>query len=191
MELLLTVAKSLWPFLKESMFEGLSFGEWVKRNKSACIWLTMMIVMLLISINMGVRVTRLGTHIGELNTMAGKLTKERDALKVKYDTQLTEIIKLKQDLHTLQEAREEQDARVQLYQQWMENCGIDHEYEGEGFPACPTKKVYIKRTVTKYRDRPAPEPPPVVAPPPVERKPTFRERLRSIFGGSKKEKEST
>ena len=191
MELIVTILKSLWPFLKESMFEGLTFGEWIKRNKAACMWLAMLIIMLLISINMGTRIIRLSAHITELNTKSAKLVKERDGLKARSDQYSVELTKLKQDLQALQEAREEQDARIQLYVEWMENCGINHEYEGEGFPACPTKKVIIKRTVTKYRDRPTPAPPPVVEPPPPERKPTFRERLRSIFGGGKKEKEST
>lgn len=40
---LLTVLRLVWPFLKESILEGGTVAEWIRRNRMSCFWIILML----------------------------------------------------------------------------------------------------------------------------------------------------
>lgn len=194
-ELIISLVKTLAPFLKESILQGSTPKQWIAQNKVTCLWLSFQLVMLLTVMYLATTVFRqatlLHTATHETATLTAANTKlNEELLKVSAEHALLKETHGRLDLEhqglLAEGARLEE--RVEQYEAWMANCGIDYRYTGTGYPSCPVKRVVVKRTVMGPAPTPAPTPIPAV--PVVEdKKPTFRDRLRAIFTPAKKEGE--
>lgn len=173
-ELIIAIIKGLLPFLKESLLEGGTLREWFKRNLTACLWMVFHLVMLGVTLhlanNLYMQTQRVMTLTGANTILATRMT-ELDA----------ENKRLHGELATLGHLHDETTGELSRYKAAATLCGVTVTAEGNF--QCP--RMTTPAGIATKRRRPAPIPPP--EPPVVEEsdKPTFGERLRSIFTSKK------
>lgn len=180
--------RTLLPFIKESILQGLTPKEWIKRNKTGCIWLGVVLILMFSIIHLSSLVFNQSAMIHELNVGRNKLELSVQTVTMERDQAVKDALAFKnlheelkaQHADVLEEAAKLEESN-ERYESWLRNCGIDTRYSGNGFPACPVRRVVV-------RQRPQPAPVVIPTPPPEEHKPSFRERLRALFGGKKEEK---
>lgn len=191
-ELLVMAFRTLLPFLKESLLSGSTFREWLKRNKTACVWLGFILMMLLAVMYLATTMFRQATLLHAAQFQVVSLERAQEKLKGERNKAVEDLAAL-QTVHeefkgqhaTLLGEAAELEERVDRYEGWLRNCGIDTDFRGAGFPQCPVRRVVV-------RQKPAPGPVQTVVLPPVpeeERKLSFRERFRALFTGSAKKEE--
>lgn len=188
----------MWPFIKESILEGGTFKEWVGRNKLNCIWLGLLATMLVI-------VFSLTDSVIYLRSKQAAAAQAVEVAKVKH-TELREryllleaSLKLEREKNTtlqnqvieLTLENTTQGETLDRYETWMDKCGINYNYTGSGSPQC---KVVTRNTYRPPR-RPnnppkdtRPKEPPIAVPEEEkqQKRKTFGQRLREIFGSGDK-----
>jgi hypothetical protein len=192
-DLLIGLFKTIWPFLKESVLKGSTPSEWLAQNRVTCVWLSLQLVMLLAVMHLATTLFRQSTMLHIATHDVTLLTAENTRLKQESEKISTSHGLLKEQYDRLnlehqgvvaQGARLEE--RLEQYETWMTACGIDYRTTGTTAPACPVKRVVVRRNVPVPVHVPAPTPTPIPAPAAVDdKKPSFRERLRAIFSSNK------
>jgi hypothetical protein len=76
LDLIFTIIKNIWPFLKESALEGGTFKDWLKRNWVACIWLSMLTVSALAGLHLSIRALDQNNEIVRVLTGPGLIQTE-------------------------------------------------------------------------------------------------------------------
>lgn len=193
-ELLVMAFRTLLPFLKESLLSGSTFREWMKRNKTACVWLGFILLMLLAVMYLATTMFRQAALLHHAQTQLATLSVDNERLKGERQKAVDDLAALtlvhedfKGQHTTLLGEAAELEEKVEKYETWLRNCGINTDFQGTGFPQCP-----VKRVVVRQRARAAPTPAPTVVLPQLpaeEGKLTFRERFRALFTGSAKKEE--
>ncbi len=189
-EIIALVIRTLVPFLKESVLQGLTPKEWLKRNKTGVVWLGVVLTLVFSVLHLSSLVFKQSAAIHEMTQASNKmqlsvqmLTMQRDqAEKDKLAAEKLHRELTEQHQSVLEEAAGLEE-KVEKYERRLSNCGIDLNYQGNGTPSCPVRRVVVRQK--------AKEPPPLVLPaiPPEKPKPTLRERFKAFFGVGKKDDE--
>ncbi len=173
LDLIFTIIKNIWPFLKESALEGGTFKDWLKRNWVACIWLSMLTVSALAGLYLSIRALDQNNEIARLTGKLDGMSIQLTDLQKKFDDQAIVIRNLNNEIAI----SEEKNKNLRGF---LEHCGMDSTYTSGPYPTCPVKRVVVNHTVTKTIHVEAP-------PKPVEHKPTLKERLRAVFSNKKED----
>lgn len=188
-DLIALLVRTLLPFLKESILQGLTPAEWFKRNKLGCIWLGVVLTLVFAILHLSSLVFSQSTMLHESAVNLNRLTLSVQTLTMERDQARQMLTELQGDHEELTIQHEELlevaahlEERKERYESWLEHCGIDINYSGSQFPACPVKRVVVRQKVAA----PPAAPPPT--PPVEERKSTLRERLKAIFTGGQRER---
>ncbi len=173
-KLVLELFQAIWPFLKESWFQGEAVHVWVKRNRMSVLWLTIMFIMVVAVFTL---VSELRDYRVAFEVQTKELTESRTQLHVLQDRN-KELENQKLAFQTLQTEHAALVEKHEVLMEWLSNCDISPVQQA-GL-ACPAPKV-ITRTVTRpvyrsvYRH--------TVNPKEVKPRPeTFREKMKRIFG---------
>ena len=182
-EILLAILKGLLPFLKESLLEGGTLRQWISKNRSTCVWLIFHAVMLMVVVHLASSLhsqnqrvyalsrenITLNKKVGELELSTKGLTDQLTQMTTDHSTVTTELSEVKEELST--------------YKAASTLCGVT--VRPDGTYMCP-RATPAPRSAPRRQPARRPAPEPAAEPPPAEpHKPTFGERLRSIFKSNK------
>jgi hypothetical protein len=183
-KILIDIFKAIWPFLKESWFQGDSLHVWLNKHKVAVAWLGLLLTL---SISDLFLIQELSNQrIANYNTLQRnqRLSSENGLLKKDIDI-------LKRDLFQANVKATQLDECIQINtstQNWINRCGFTNNFSVD---SCPVPKIIIQQSARRNTDtskrsrRNPPKSTTVIPdPPPEKKKETFRERMRRIFGKS-------
>lgn len=187
------IGQIFWPFIKESLLREGTLRDFVRKNRTTCFWLVLMLFMLGAQIflfdvantarnNERTAVTRLNSYAAHLTLLRQQYT----LLETDRNAYRDKAKELQKELDDLTASHGDLTERVDRYEGWLQRCGVDLDYTGTNPPQCRARAA-----ATRPKPRPKP---PVTAPPVIlpeehkePKKPTFMERLRGIFKGKDKE----
>ncbi len=180
-ELLLAILKGLLPFLKESLLEGGTLREWVTKNRSTCVWLLFHAVMLMVVVHLASSHYKQNQRIVTLYSQNTTLSRRVTELEQTNQDLIAQYTQKKIDHQVTANELADLTEELSIHKGAAAMCGVTVRPDGtfQCPRATPTPRATARRTPPR-RVEPTP-PPPAVEP----HKPTFGERLRSIFKPNK------
>lgn len=188
LSVLIALFREVMPFIKEALLEGQTFGAWLRNN-----WMTFtaLVVVTLLTFNTAYLVDsfhRERKEYAATETVVRELKAPLSFVQVRLQRLMDqnaylrgENKRLSEQIVALTASNSEHSNKLQQYETWMKNCGMDL-----------TKGGQCRATVaaTPKRRAPTPKPKPelnVIPPPdpPKEEKRGFWKRLGDALSGKK------
>lgn len=181
-KIFINLIKAIWPFLRESWFQGDSLGTWIRKHKVIVTWLVLVITLCISDL---VLLRELSTLKLSYHDLSGRHTvvKHENTLLKK---QLMEEKKRSKELESYQ-------LQANHMATWLEHCSFTGSYTTNTCPApvieyvtTPCKQQTCKPRATA---KPKPRKPnnsqlPLPPEEPEEKpKETFRQKMKRIFSG--------
>lgn len=85
LKLLYSLGQMVWPFFKESVLEGETPGQWIRRNRVFCLWILLLTIMLGIMAWMADVILTFSHQSQEVKTQVATSTARYNALAVRYN----------------------------------------------------------------------------------------------------------
>lgn len=193
-EAALAIIKAVWPYLRESLFEGGTVRQWMRKYKWTLIWFGLVFVLFMINFFMFDQYVKLQVERNNLlqdnHELYEKYTVGRKALAIKALDEFKALEKVKTlqvELDTAVEQLAETNAKLEEHRGWERSCSLSVTAIEAGRATCPVRSA--PRPIAPAPRRPTkttrPKPTPTVEQPAPENppKPSLAERLRKIFGG--------
>ena len=178
-----TIARELFPFLKEALLEGQTFRVWLKTNWLTFAWLVNTAFLVLMIVHLSDLLTK--AHRSE-NEMFGQVSSLRAPIE-KMVARNKELAARNEQLASehaeLSLFKTTNEPKIEQYEQWMQRCGVNLD-TGQ----CKA----VRQPVRPARAKPTPTAPPPdinLPQPQPEQKPTFMQRIRKMLGGNKNKNE--
>ena len=168
-KIFIELIKAIWPFLRESWFQGDSVIVWVRKHKVIMTWLILIIVL---SISDLILIRELSTE--KLNhqltrTSLATLQNENKLLKQQLNEEKLKSSKLAVCENNLSEVNV-----------WLESCSLIESFDTR---TCPAPKTIVEYKYIQHKStRPSPKPQSRNNQSEEKPKETFREKLKRIFG---------
>lgn len=111
---LLTFLQTIWPFMKESLLQGGTFKDWLKRHVTTCFWLVLLTIML--------------TIVFYLSDAIVQLRVETDKKLEEQKSKLADSRAAQAELKALQaQLKEEQGSNGRMRMFLVERCKLHRE----------------------------------------------------------------
>lgn len=196
LDTIVAIIKAIWPYLRESFFEGKPLGVWLRKYRWTISWLGLVIILVLTVFYMFDQNIALQIEANNANKKAVVMEKNYkiylkawEVRKAKSDAFEKELQETKEELATSQENLTDKEEELSRHRDWARMCGLDPKNIGAGTAACPVR-VTVRHGSPSSGRRANPRPkttpkPPTQEPEKEEASPTLRERLKRLFGGDK------
>lgn len=187
------LVRLFWPFIKESLLKDGTLKDFFNKNRTTCMWLAMMLVMLVGQAYLFTEAhtaranhQRTAVQYNQLNMNHTLLRQQYTMLETDRNAYRDKATDLQTQLDELQTSHGEATANLERYERWLHACGVDLKFEGNIPPQCRARTAPVR---PKAKPRPTP---PVITqvpdkPPEPEKKPSPWERLKGIFSRKPKD----
>ncbi len=186
--------KLFWPFIKESLLKDGTLKDFISKNRTTCVWLTMMLVMLLgqgylfyEAHSARADLQRFAVQMNQLNMNHTLLRQQYTMLETDRNAYRDRAKDLEAKYAELETSHGELSANNERYERWLRACGVDLQFEGNVPPQCRA------RPAARPKPKPRPVAPPTITQIPETKpepaKPTAWERLKGIFSRKNKDSE--
>ncbi len=195
--ILVAIGKIAYPFLKENLLQNGTLKDFIGRNRVTCAWLTMMVIMLGAQIYLfdSTMLARRGEIAArhEATLAKSQLTLVRQhmvLLETDRQAYKKTATDLEEQLTALQKQYSDLAESNDKYENWLQHCGVNLEYQGSGYPQCKssvttTRKATPKRAVPSSAPTQAATPDAATVPPAPPEKKGFWNGLKQIFSSEK------
>lgn len=156
------ILKALWPFLKESILQGGTIGNWLLRNIITCIWILLLLTMLGVVLYLGDIAKQLQSQVVYRAREAGTLRLENQQLKAKVESLRGKLTEARRVNGTLTDQVESHDA-------WLARCGLPHNHAPTA--PCPATKPPQQKPAPQTKPEPQPQP----------KRNRFKDRIRALL----------
>lgn len=177
-KLILELFQALWPFLKESWFQGEAFTVWVKRNKLSVLWLFIMFVMV-------IAVITLVSELRDYHKAYSAQTAQLNVAQKKVEELNKKYVLLK-DIHQeyliLDGQNKELQTKYDDISNWVRMCGLEKTtYEGM---SCPASKTVIRQSPARVTKPPVSRYTVPRKPSPQVPRESLRDKIKRVFGNN-------
>ncbi|QVD49389.1 hypothetical protein LUCX_319 [Xanthomonas phage vB_XciM_LucasX] len=183
--LLLTIGRELFPFLKEALLEGLTFRAWLKANVSTALWLLITGLMTLALAHTTDQLALARKNEQAALSTLNQLQEPVKQLATKAIALKDENALLKVDLAQLVDAADASSKKIEQYEQWADQCGLQPLMLRN---TCPAKTKAARQSAPKTPPRWQP-PQHSTTPQPTEEETQKRglmQRIKDALSGKKR-----
>lgn len=194
-EAAVAILKAIWPYLRESLFEGGTVLQWIRKYKAILIWLGLVFTLFMINsymfdqyVNLQIERNNLVTNYNRLYTKYHHTVNRITVQNKQMMTLGAQLESMRAELEAKKTELAEVQADLDAHRRWERNCGLNTSGIESGGASCPVAKPpRIGPGPGKKPPNNKPKPPQTVPQPePVVKKPTFAEKLKRIFGSGEK-----
>jgi len=188
------LVRLFWPFIKESLLKDGTLKDFISKNRTTCIWLAMMLVMLLgqgylfhEAHSARIITARTVTQMNQMTVNHTLLRQQYTMLETDRNAYRDKVKDLQNQYDLLEATHGEMSADNERYERILRACGVDLKFEGTTPPQCRARAAPARPKPA----RPRPVSPPITEIPEHQpepaKKPSAWERLKGIF--SRKDKD--